>query len=194
MSRMFSQENRAQRTEYRVWEKHRCKAITLVELLISVMLISLMLVAVWAIYGTGYNVFYGQYARQNIKGQTSLAFITMTNELHQALSVTAATATSLTVAADINNDGLSETLIYSWSGVSGDPLNRNDGTNTRQLVRSVNNAPLDASPLFYYYGVNNADLGATPTVSQVRLVLIDLTTASGDESFHLRTKAQLKCI
>ncbi len=118
----------------------------------------------------------------------------MTNELHQALAVTAATATSLTVTADLNNDGLSETLIYSWSGVSGDPLNRNDGTNTRQLVRTVNNSPLDTNPLFYYYGVNNADLGIAPTVSQVRLVEVDLYTTSGSETFHLRTKVQLRCI
>jgi len=158
------------------------------------MLISFILAAVWTVYGAGYNVFHGQYARQNIKSQASLAFITMTNELHQALTVTAAAATSLTITADLNSDGLSETLIYSWSGASDDPLNRNDGTSTRQLVRSVNNSPLDANPLFYYYGANNADLGVTPVVSQVRLVLIDLHTTSGDESFHLRTKVQLRCV
>lgn len=168
--------------------------LTLIELVASVLLISALLGAVYMIYGTGYKVYYSQLSREDIKSETSLAFMKMTSEFYQALSVTAATATSLTITADLNSDGISETLIYGWSGVSGDPLNRNDGTNTMQIVRSVNNSPLATNPLFYYYGVNNADLGTTPAASDVRLVLIDLYTASGDESFHLRTRIQLRCI
>lgn len=164
------------------------KGLTLIELLISILLISAMLVAIWAIYHTGYAVFYGQYARQNIKSQVSYAFLTMTNELHQAFSVTAATATGITFTADINNDGLYETVQYAWSGVARAPLNRIAGAQTTQLVRSV------ASLSFTYYGSNNALLSFPVTLSQVRLVSIDLTAASGSESFHLRTKAQLRCI
>lgn len=169
--------------------------MTLIELLISTLLISLMLGAIWVVYHTGYQVFYSQHSRQDIKNQASYAFITMTNELHQALSVTAATAGSMTFTADINSDGLNETITYSWSGVAGDPLNRVVGAQTLILARSVNNPPpLNDNPLFTYYGVNNADLGTSPSVSQVRLVEIDLTTKSGDESFHLRTKVKLRCI
>ncbi len=164
------------------------KGLTLLELLISVSLISIMLGAVWIIYHTGYDVFYSQYSRQNIKSQASLAFITMTNELHQALSVTAATATSLTFTMDQNNDGAYETVRYSWSGVVGDPLNRISGSDTRQLIRSV------TSLSFGYYGANNAHLGPPIIPSQVMLVAIDCTVASGAESFHLRTKVDLRCI
>ena len=114
------------------------KGLTLIELLISSLLISIMLGAIWMIFHTGYTVFYGQYARQNIKDQASYAFLTMTNELHQAPSVTAATATSVTFTADLNNDGVNETVQYTWSGTAGQPLNRVVGTQTTGLVRSAN--------------------------------------------------------
>lgn len=165
------------------------KGLTLVELLICVLLISLMLIATSAIYHTGYNVFYNQFSRQNIKDQTSYAFLMMTNELHQALSVTAATTASITFTTDLNNDGVNETIQYTWSGTSGQPLNRVVGTQTTQMVRSV------SSLSFTYYGTNNTQL-SFPIVdlTQVKLVAIDLTTTSGSESFHLRTRIQLRCI
>lgn len=175
------------------------KGLTLIELLISILLISAMLGAIWAIYHTGQSVFYSQYSRENIKSEAANAFYTMTNELHQAISITAATETSLTIKIDLNNDGIIETVIYSWSGVAGAPLNRNDGTNTRKLVRSVNNTVGNLDPtknLFCYYGTSNASLGSSPSVSQVKLVAINLYTydTSGSERFHLRTKVQLRCI
>lgn len=169
--------------------------LTLIELLISVMLISAMLGAIWVIFHTGFQVFYGTLGRQNIQSQASMAFETMTNELHQATSVTAATGTSITFTADINNDGASESVQYSWSGAAGAPLNRVVGVQTKALVRSVNNPPPSSvNPLFNYFGVNNAALGTTPTASQIRLITIDLYTTAGSETFHLRTKVFLRCI
>jgi Tfp pilus assembly protein PilV len=164
------------------------KGLTLIELLISALLISAMLGAIWIIFHTGYTVFYGQYSRQNIKSQASYAFYTMTNELHQAFSVTAATATGITFTMDSDNNGINETVQYTWPGTSGQPLNRVVGAQTMQLVRSISNLS------FTYYGTNNTLLSFPVTASQVRLVSIDLTTASGSESFHLRTKVQLRCI
>lgn len=162
--------------------------LTLIELLISVLLISVMLGAVWVIYQTGFDVYYGQISRENIKSAASLAFISMTNELRQAFSVTAATITSLTFTADIDGNGVNETIQYTWSGLAGAPLNRVAGSSTAALIRSV------SSLAFTYYGANNALLNFPVTPSQVRLVLMDATSVSGSESFHLRTKVQLQCI
>lgn len=173
----------------------RRNGLTLIELLISAMIISAMLGAIWLIFHTGFTVFYGTVARQNIQSQASFAFATMTNELHQASSITAATDRSVTFTADTNNDGIYETIQYTWSGTAGAPLNRVSGLTTTALVRSVNNPlPLSANPLFNYFGTNNTALGTAPTVSQVRLILIDLYTTSSSETFHLRTKVQLRCI
>ena len=164
------------------------KGLTLIELLISVMLISAMLGAVWVIYSTGFDVFYGQLSRYDIKDETSLAFITMTKELHQASSVTAATATSVTFTADLDSDGVDETIQYTWSGVVGAPLNRVVGAETKTLIRSIQ------SIAFTYYNTNNVLLSVPITLANVHLVAVDATSIKGDETFHLRTKIFLQTI
>ena len=175
--------------------------LTLFELLISMLLISAMLGAIWMIFRTGLITFYGTSDRQNISDQASVAFTTMTNELRQASSVISATGTAVRFYADVNSDGVNEDIQYIWNGTAGAPLNRvltAATTQTMALVRSVNNPlPSATNPLFHYYGANNSDLGLTPTVANVQLVLIELYTyndLSGTERFHLRTKVGLRCI
>jgi prepilin-type N-terminal cleavage/methylation domain-containing protein len=165
------------------------RGLTLIELLISIMLISAMLGAVWAIYSAGFNIFYGQLSRYDIKDETSLAFITMTKELHQAVSVTAATATSVTFTSDPDNNGVDETIEYRWSGEARSSLERvvDDGA-PKILVRSVQ------SMAFTYYGTNNVPLSVPVTLADVRLVAVDAIAVKGDETFHLRTKIFLQTI
>lgn len=169
-------------------DHNKIRGLTLIELMISVLLISSMLIAVWVIFDAGYKVYYGTYARQNIKNQASGAFFRMTKELYEAVSVTSATATSMTFTADVNNDGINETIQYSWGGTSGQPLNRISGTETLQLARSVTNIS------FAYYDIGNILLSFPVALVQVRLVSIDMTCASGNETFHLRTKVKLRNI
>lgn len=164
------------------------KGLTLIELLISVMLISVMLGAVWLIYSAGFNVFYNQVSRYDIKDQMSLAYITMTNELHQATAITAATATSVTFTADIDSDGASETIQYTWSGTIGAPLNRVVGAATKTLVRSVQSLG------FSYYNTDNVLLSIPVTLANVHLVAVDGTAVKGSETFHLRTNIYLQTI
>ena len=165
------------------------KALTLIELLISVLLISAILGATWIIYSTGFKVFSNQLSRYDIKDQMSLAFITMTTELRQALSITEATATSVTFTADINSDGVSETIQYTWSGAAGAPLNRISGAETKELVRSIN------SLAFSYYAANSSTPLVFPvTASEVQMVGVDATASSGDETFQLRTNIYLGTI
>lgn len=167
------------------------KGLTLIELLISVMLVSAMLGAAWLIFSAGFGVFYGQLSRYDIKNETSLAFITMTKELHQASSITAATASSITFTADLDSNGVNETIQYRWSGLSGDPLNRVVGAVTKTLARSVQ------SCTFSYYNRNNILLSAPVSafdLPNVHLVAVDATSVKGDETFHLRTKIFLQTI
>ena len=162
--------------------------MTLLELLLSMLMISAMLIAVWAIYSTGVRVFYGQVARYDIKDRANLAFITMTGELQQAISVTAATATSVTFTVDLNSDGVSETIQYTWSGTAGAPLNRVVGAVTTALIPSVQTIT------FSYFNTGNVLLTAPITLASVHLVAIDSTTMSGQERFYLRTKVFLQNI
>ena len=148
-----------------------------------------MLIAVWTIYHTGFTVFYNQVSRYDIKDQLSSAFITMTDELQQAAFVTAATATSAAFYADINSDGIDEKIEWTWSGVSGAPLNRiSNDTETKTLIRSI------SALAFSYYGANNVLLSFPVTVSQIKLVAVDATAVKGDETFHLRTKICMRTI
>jgi prepilin-type N-terminal cleavage/methylation domain-containing protein len=164
------------------------KGLTLIELLISVVLISAMLGGVWTVYSVGFNVFYGQLSRYDIKDETSLAFIVMTKELHQATSVTAATATSITFTADLDSNGVSETIQYTWAGAAGAPLRRVAGAVTTNLIRFVQ------SVSFTYYNTNNILLSPPITAANVHLVAIDATAVRGDETFHLRTKTLLQTL
>jgi len=164
------------------------KGLTLIELLISIMLISAMLGAIWVVYSTGFNVFYGQVSRYDIKDETALAFITMTKELHQASSITAATATSVTFTADIDSNGVNETTQYTWSGAAGAPLLRIDGAVTKTLIRSVQ------SVAFTYCNTDNVLLSVPITLANVHLVAVDATAVKGSETFHLRTKIFLQTI
>ena len=47
--------------------KFTARGLTLVEMLITIMLISIMLAAIWAVYGAGIKVYYGQVSRYDIK-------------------------------------------------------------------------------------------------------------------------------
>lgn len=169
--------------------RSRNNGITLIELLISMMLISAMLGAIWVVYSTGFEVFSGQLSRYDIKSETALAFIKMTKELHQASSVTVATGTSITFYADLDDDGVSEKIQYIWSGAAAAPLNRvvND-TLTTTLIRSVNSAA------FAYYNTNNVLLSLPVTLANIYLVAVDVTAVKADETFHLRTKIFLQTI
>lgn len=169
--------------------RHR-NGLTLIELLISVMLISVMLGAIWMIYGTGTKVFYSQASRYDIKEQINSAFTTMARELRQALSITAATATSVTFTADLDSDGANETIQYAWAGTAGAPLNRVEGASTKTLVRSIN------SLAFSYYAENSniTPLSFPVTVGQIKLVAFDATAVKGSETFRLRTKVYLRNI
>jgi prepilin-type N-terminal cleavage/methylation domain-containing protein len=164
--------------------------LTLIELLISVMLISVMLVAVWMVYSAGFGAFYTQLARYDIKDETSLALITITKELHQAVAVTDATASSITFTADLDNDGVNKEIQYIWAGPSGAPLNKvTDAVTTKALINSVQNFTLS------YYGAGNILIPAPVNasgLSKVRLVAIDITAVKGDEVFHLCTKVFLQ--
>ena len=163
---------------------------TLIELMITIVLTSILLGAIYLVYDTGFRTTYQQWTRTGAKGEVGRVMINMGNETRQATSLTAATATSFTFTLDSDNNGLNETVQYTWGGVAGNPLNRVQSVPapafTQLLVNSVNSAS------FTYFDVNNNLLGFPVTASQVRLVSLDLTVLDKDETFELRSKFQLR--
>jgi prepilin-type N-terminal cleavage/methylation domain-containing protein len=165
--------------------KKKLSGFTLIELMIVLFFIGVFMSVLWVIYKTQFLTFYSQSTRSNLKADAGLAFSTMPKELRQAVSITAASGTGLTFTADTDGDGVDETIQYAWSGSAGAPLNRVSGGLTRALVNTVN------SVTFSYYDSSNNLLSSPVTLSQVKLVAIDLTAASSDESFELRS--QVRC-
>jgi len=168
------------------------RGLTLIELLIAALLVSVLLGAVWIVYNTGFRVFYGQWTRSGIKGEAGNLLINMSSQLRQAASVTESLTRSVTFTADLDSDGLDETVRYIWSGTAGDSLNRvftdpppvvSPPVTTMSVLSSVKNI------IFTYYDASN---NSTTTASAVRLVYMDIEVDSGDETFRMRTAARLR--
>ena len=160
--------------------------MTLIELLIAIILMTVMLGAVWTVYNTGLRLFYSEASRSGVKDEVGRALQTMSSELRQLTSVTSALTTGMTFTAGVNSDGTTDTVQYTWSGVALAPLNRVVGSSTKAIVHSVN------SVAFSYYNSSNNLLSAPVSASQVREVVIVLTAVDSNESFTLRTRADLR--
>ena len=171
-----------------MFKSPRSFGLTLIELLITAALVSILLVAVWAVYRIGFTVFNSELSRTTIIQETSQAMMTMSSELRQLTSVTSAQQSSVIFSEDVNGDGINETVQYVWSGTAGAPLNRVLGASTSVLMRSVN------SLSFSYYNSSNVLLPLPVTPAQVSGMVIDVTAAKADEGFRLGTKVDIRAI
>ena len=156
-----------------------------IELLITVLLVSILLGAIWMVYSVGFKTFYTQWTRTGIKGEVGRTFINIAGEIRQATSVIVAQQANLNFSADNDNNGIDETVQYIWSGVAGEPLQRISSVTT-PVVDSVN------SLAFSYYDANNNLLSFPVIPSQVRLVAIDIIVTDKEETFHLRSNMELR--
>lgn len=161
------------------------RGFTLIELLITIVLVSILLGSIWMVYSVGFKTFYTQGTRTGIKGEVGRVLINVSQELRQATSVASAQAASLSFTLDSDNNGIDETLQYTWSGVVGEPLNRISSITT-PAVDSVN------SLAFSYYDENNNLLSFPVVPSQVRLVAIDIIATDKEETFHLQSNIDLR--
>ena len=192
MCRMYSTAYSVQRTAFmakrytihRMLYAVRCTktAFTLIELLITIVLVSILIGAVWMVYDTAIRTFYTQWTRTGAKGEAGRMLVNISQELRQANSVTTSQQTNLIFTADTDSNGVDDTIQYTWSGNAGNPLNR-VSTVTTPVVNSV------SALTFSYYDANN---NSTIVASQVRLVAIDVTVTDKDETFALRSRVRLR--
>ena len=175
---------------YRTYKTNH--AFTLIELLITIVLISFLLGSIWLAYNAASRIFYNQFTRSGIKGESGRFLINIAGEMRRASAVTSAQQAFSTFTLDTDDNGVDETIQYTWSGTAGEPLNRTltsttpSFTTTTPVVGSVTN--LD----FSYYDASGNLLSFPVTGSPVRLVAIDLTAASKDETLNLRSKISLR--
>jgi prepilin-type N-terminal cleavage/methylation domain-containing protein len=168
----------------------RAAGLTLMELLIALVLVGILLGAVGMVYDVSMRAFTSQWKRSGIKGEVGRALGTIGHDLRQADSLLSAQATSLSFAADTDNDGIEETIRVSWSGAPGAPLDKaflsGAPTATVPLVAAVQSAA------FAYYDADNNLLSFPVSLAQVKSVSSDLIAVDGEEVFHLRSRATLR--
>ncbi len=162
--------------------------LTLIELIITMALASIMLFAIWAVFGIGFKVFHNQLNRSSMKGEANISVVKMISELRRATVITSAEEDDISFNSDVDGDGIGEVLRYEWSGAAGDPLNRIVDGQTMPVITSMN------SMKFSYYDSNNVLLTAPVLPSAVRSINIDLTASRGSEYFNLRTQVSLRNI
>jgi len=119
-----------------------------------------------------------------VRKEASFSLRIISEELKQAIAVTSADLHTLTFQADLDRNGVVDTITYSWSGTPGDNLVRTQGTATTALANGVK----DAS--FQYYDSANTALGPPPPVaaSAVRVVQLTLQVAKEGESMKYEVK------
>lgn len=155
----------------------------------TVILVSILLVAISLVYLGGFRAAYSQFDRSGIKGEAGRSFWNLAQELRQATSITTARARNLVFTLDANSDGIEETIQYTWSGTSGDPLNRvelSPGNFTIPVVISVQ------SFAFTYYAAPGQPLVVPVPPPDVRAVSVDITSFNKEETSRLRTEVQLR--
>lgn len=160
--------------------------LTLFELMTTLALMAALFAVLWMVYQTGFGIFHSQMIRIGAKGEASRCLIRMEEELRHATALTAAQQTSVSFSADTDDNGVSETIQYAWSGTAGTALNRTSGTSTTPLVNFVEDLA------FSYYDANNSLLSFPVTVSQVKALGIDFTAKDEDETFQLRSRVRLR--
>ena len=164
---------------------HNRLGLTLIELIITLVLVSLLLLTLTGFFNAGLANVFSQVTRSGAKGESGRAMNLMAQELRQAASMASAAQTNFSITRDTDNNGVDETIQYSWSGAAGQPLNRVSGS-TSAIANSVG-----ALSFSYYDGSANL-LSFPVTASQVRLVGIQLTLTKGDETFVLRSQVRLR--
>ncbi len=173
-------------------KRHLSRGITMVELLASLAIFSIVIVAVWAL-GSNIFIFNSTTSGSFQATQNSQAILkTIVKEIREASTgangaypLVSTGSTTLVFYSDVDNDGITEQIKYSLIGTTlfrtvikatGAPLvylSANQSTST--LITNVING--QALPSFQYFDTNytgtSSPLLQPVTPSKVRLILIN---------------------
>ncbi len=160
-------------------------ALTLIELLIAMLLFSAIAGAATLMFTTGLKIWYSNKDRLDVRQNGSLAIEEMVRYLELSSNITAATTSSITFAADVNNDGTDETVTIAYN------------LGTQRINITINGATTILTPdvqsfsLSYYQ--SNTQVSFTP-VNQadrdsIRIVKISLIMNKGSDTVTLSSSA-----
>lgn len=147
------------------------KAFTLIELLITFVLVSAVTAALgWTLFA-GFDLWISGKNRADILQSADRALETMVRWISQAATITTAGANSITFTADINGDTVTETVTFSVSGTN--------------LQRTIGASPA----VTIVPNTQSLSLTYNPAGVAAKVVAIDLTVAFSGETKTLSTSA-----
>lgn len=166
------------------------KGLTLVELMVSTVLILIILVSLGTVFLNGQSSFnYLEGSANNIQ-EARIGQDQLSRDLRTATQISSASATSIEFTGDYDGNGTTETITYAQSGSN---LNRTIGTgSSKQMATGIVNAV--SEPVFSYYdqdGVAVTD-GTLAKLIQIRLLVDKDTAKSPSRSIELISKVQLR--
>ncbi|MDD5072931.1 MAG: hypothetical protein PHX64_03565 [Candidatus Omnitrophica bacterium] len=160
------------------------RGLTLIEVVFNMALVSVLMCAIALTYMVGLRVLGEEMTRGGFIKDISYGLNTMSCDLRQATSFIAPTDTrSLTFLADVDGDGSQETIRYRLS--RGNLLRTQDGAGAPVVARNVQSLAFR-----YYRPDDNTNPMRVIVPSQIRVVEIDLTFASGAESIQFTAKVR----
>lgn len=159
------------------------KSFTLIELVISIALLSVLAGAGAWVLVVGVKAWVSDQDRARIRQDCTLALEMMVRDLSQASNFTSATGSAVAFSS-FDNNGTAQTVAFSI-----------DGSNN--LTRTVNGTAHmlvpNASSLTFAYVDNNNNPLATPVPSgnlaNIRVVTPTLTMSASNETFTLSSSA-----
>lgn len=165
-------------------------AFTLMELLITLILLFILTGTVVFVYLGGMKAVDSEFDRSDIQGEAGRALWQMSQELRQAASLSKARVKQLIFNLDADDDGVEETVRYYWAGSSGDPLERTQSAPEPAFTIAV--IPSVQSLSFTYARAPGEPATFPVPPDEVQIVTIDVTALEGKETFHLRTNVELR--
>jgi prepilin-type N-terminal cleavage/methylation domain-containing protein len=161
------------------------RGITLIELLMSMALFSVIIAVALSVFVVSLKIWDSNKSRADIRQDGSLAMEKMVRYLELADNITAATTSSITFSADINNDGTDETVTFAFDGVNK-KLDQTINGVIIALARRVQNFDI-----LYYR--SNTETSFTPLVqadrNNIRIVNLSLIMSERSDTVSFGSSA-----
>jgi len=146
------------------------RAFTLVEMIITILLISVLSFGIAYIFMEGFRTYVFNRNIIGLRSEARMGLKRMTSEIKLAESITVTSSTDFSIDADVDDNGAAETVRYYL-----------DGTNLRRQKDAV---PDPGNILLV-----DVD-SVTFTAEGANALIIDITLKKDDNSIHAKTSAR----
>jgi prepilin-type N-terminal cleavage/methylation domain-containing protein len=155
--------------------KKSLKGFTLVEMVVTILLVSILAFAVTYIFMEGFRSYIMNRNIIDLRSGLRVALKRMVFEIRESEINPTEIAGGFKIQADVDDDGTAETIIYQLVG-----------TNIR---RTVGDTPEANAPILLG-SVSSANFPGLGT----NTVTLDITASRMDDQVHIRTKVRARCI